>query len=79
MQAQIPINTVFTADYVDEMQQDALVPSAPGTLTYASLGITPKKVTMGIPIEHIRYYRVGGYDVGTTSEQSSTGGAGFGG
>lgn len=79
MQAPIPVNTIFTEDYVDEMQRDAVVPSTPGTLTYADLGITPNKITMGIPIEHIRYYRVGGYDVGTTSEGASTGGAGFGG
>ena len=31
---------------MDEMQQDALVPATPGTLTYKDLGITPKKITM---------------------------------
>ena len=70
------MNTIFTEDYIDEVQRDAVLPA--NALTYADLGIVPKKITMGIPIEHIRYYRVGGYDVGTTSEASSTGGAGFG-
>lgn len=72
---QIPINTLFTADYIDEMQQDAVLPE--GVQTYANLGITPRKVTMGIPIEHVRYYRAGGYELGTNSENNSTGGAGF--
>lgn len=75
MQAQIPYNTLFTADYLDEMQEDAVLPS--GVLGYADLGITPRKISIGIPIEHIRHYRAGGYDLGTTSENHSTGGAGF--
>ena len=31
----------------------------------------------GMPLEHVRYYRAGGYDLGTTSEKASTGGAGY--
>jgi len=75
-QAQIPVNTMFTVDYADEMQMDAVLPAS-GVLTYADLGITPRKVTMGLPIEHIRHLRSGGYDMGTTSQEQSTGGAGY--
>lgn len=74
--AQIPVNTMFTVDYADEMQMDAVLPAS-GVLTYADLGITPRKVTMGLPIEHIRHLRSGGYDMGTTSQEQSTGGAGY--
>ena len=76
VQAQIPVNTMFTTDFADEMQMDAVLP-ATAEHTYADLGIIPRKVTMGLPIEHIRHLRSGGYDFGTTSQETSTGGAGF--
>ncbi|BDA40605.1 NADH dehydrogenase [ubiquinone] 1 alpha subcomplex subunit [Coccomyxa sp. Obi] len=71
----IPVNTLFTADYIEEMTQDHVLP--PNVLTYADLEVVPKKVTEGFPIEHLRHYRVGGYDVGTTSGSATTGGAGY--
>ncbi|EIE26745.1 NAD(P)-binding protein [Coccomyxa subellipsoidea C-169] len=71
----IPVNTMFTADYIEEMTQDHVLP--PNVLTYADLEVVPKKVTEGFPIEHLRHYRVGGYDVGTTSGTATTGGAGY--
>ena len=77
VQAQIPINTFFTADFVDELERDALVPTGPEVLTFADLGVKPRKISMGIPIEHIRHLRAGGYDMGTTGDQASTGGAGY--
>ncbi|CAK0735404.1 hypothetical protein CVIRNUC_000575 [Coccomyxa viridis] len=73
----IPVNYIFTADNIVENTQDHVLPS--GVLTFKDLGVEPKKVTEGFPIEHLRYYRVGGYDFGTTSTTSSTGGAGYGG
>jgi NADH dehydrogenase (ubiquinone) 1 alpha subcomplex subunit 9 len=69
------VNTIFTADYIEEMTQDHVLPE--NVLTYADLGLTPKKVTEGFPIEHIRHYRTGGYDFGTTSENLSSGGTGY--
>lgn len=64
MRAQIPIpvNYIFTADNIVENTQDHVLPS--GVLTFKDLGVEPKKVTEGFPIEHLRYYRVGGYDFG---------------
>jgi NADH dehydrogenase (ubiquinone) 1 alpha subcomplex subunit 9 len=37
-----------------------------GALTYNDLGIVPMKVTEGMPIEAVRYQRVGGYSYGDT-------------
>ncbi|KAK9916799.1 hypothetical protein WJX75_007161 [Coccomyxa subellipsoidea] len=71
----IPVNTMFTADYIEEMTQDHVLP--PNVLTYADLEVVPKMVSEGFPIEHLRHYRVGGYDVGTTSGSATTGGAGY--
>ncbi|KAK9824102.1 hypothetical protein WJX72_007754 [[Myrmecia] bisecta] len=79
----IPMPTFLTADYVAEMQQDNILPV--GELgrqvvpTLEDLDVDAMKVTEGIPIEHVRHYRVGGYDFGTTSERQATGGAGYGG
>lgn len=37
-----------------------------GVLTFKELNIDPHKVTEGVAVEHVRFYRVGGYDFGTT-------------
>lgn len=74
----LPYSTMLTADYFDEQQADSLLP--PDALTFADLDVpAPRKISAGLPIEHLRYFRVGGYDVGTTSQRASTGGAGFSG
>ena len=39
----------------------------PNVLTFKDLGVEAKKVTEGFPIEHLRHYRVGGYDFGERS------------
>lgn len=78
-QLPLPWNYYFTADYVDEMTQDNVVPSGEGVLTFADLNILPRKINEGIPIDQLRHLRVGGYDFGTTAGTISTGGAGFGG
>ena len=62
VQIPIPVNYIFTADNIVENTQDHVLPS--GLLTFKDLGVEPKKVTEGFPIEHLRYYRVGGYDFG---------------
>ena len=64
-QVPIPVNYLFTSDNIIENSQDHVVP--PDVLTFKDLGVEPKKVTEGFPIEHLRHYRVGGYDFGRRS------------
>ena len=47
--------------------------NAPNVLTFKDLGIEPSKVTEGFPIEHLRHYRVGGYDFGAKSRHHPLG------
>jgi hypothetical protein len=42
VQFPIPVNTMFTADYIEEMTQDHVLP--PNVLTYADLEVVPKMV-----------------------------------
>jgi NADH dehydrogenase (ubiquinone) 1 alpha subcomplex subunit 9 len=42
------------------------LPPSPGVLTYADLDIVPGKITEGMPMEPIRYSRIGGYLHGDT-------------
>ena len=68
-------NAAFTEDAIDELAADLVLPLNNNNtlLTFADLGIEPHKVTEGIPIEYLRFYRTGGYDFGTTAEHMSTG------
>ena len=66
----------FTADSIDELGADFLLPAAPGVLTFADLDMAPRRVTEGIPIEYLRHYRSGGYDFGSTAPEATTGGGG---
>ncbi|KAK9841575.1 hypothetical protein WJX74_008180 [Apatococcus lobatus] len=77
----VPVNYMFTSDWVDELQVDATLPQQEGLLTYKDLNVLPRRIDEGVAIEHIRYYRVGGYDLGTTGtgQAQQSGGAGFGG
>jgi hypothetical protein len=71
-----PAITSFTADYIDELALDNVLP--PGVLGLEDLGVpNPRSIGSGIPLEHLRHYRVGGYDHGVTHGTESTGGAGF--
>ena len=67
----------FTVDAIDELDADFLVPSGPGVLTFADLGIEARRVTEGVPIEYLRHARSGGYDFGTTAPDVGAGGGGF--
>jgi NADH dehydrogenase (ubiquinone) 1 alpha subcomplex subunit 9 len=74
-------NAAFTADAIDELSTDLILPRAggPGSadlLTFKDLSVEPHKITEGIPIEYLRFYRSGGYDFGTTGENATTGGGG---
>lgn len=53
---------IKSADYVEEMCADKVVPA--GVAGYADLGIQPRSVTEGLPIEHVRHARSGGYGHG---------------
>lgn len=84
--AQLPLGPLrhpwFTADAVAEATGADLIaggvgsPPAASTGTLADLGVTAAPIEEAI--DHLRWLRAGGYDVGTLSENASTGGAGFG-
>lgn len=62
----IPINYLFTQDYVAECLQDQIIPSGADVKGFSELEIEPKSILFGEPIDHIRHFRVGGYELGTT-------------
>eukprot|EP00803_Ostreobium_quekettii_P001733 evm.model.scf_924.6 EVM.evm.TU.scf_924.6 scf_924:37851-40740(-) len=58
-------NHFMTADFIDELSKDTVLPE--DVANFSHLGIDPRKVTEGVPVEHIRSYRSGGYDAGATA------------
>mmetsp|Transcript_5754 Transcript_5754/g.10526 ORF Transcript_5754/g.10526 Transcript_5754/m.10526 type:complete len:378 (+) Transcript_5754:62-1195(+) len=62
----VPTHTMLTADHIDELQSDLVVDES--ALGFESLGIEPSRVDQGVPIEHVRFWRSGGYDFGSTFE-----------
>jgi NADH dehydrogenase (ubiquinone) 1 alpha subcomplex subunit 9 len=69
----------LTADAVAEASVDRVASGAPGVGGFADLGVSPSGMLAGgAPVDHLRWLRAGGYEVGTTSGNASTGGAGFG-
>ena len=74
MQLPIPINYLFPQDYVAECLQVQVMPTGPGVKSFAELDVAPKSVLFGEPIDHIRHFRVGGYELGTTSGGASAAG-----
>lgn len=75
MQVPLPINYLFTQDYVAECLQDQILPTGSNVKVFQDLEIQPRSILSGEPIEHIRHFRVGGYELGTTG--SSGGGHGM--
>jgi hypothetical protein len=63
----IPTHTMFTEDYIREAAEDNVLQTSTADGTFADLGISPQRIDVGLPIEHVRHYRVGGYDVGARS------------
>lgn len=53
----------ISVDSVDETRIDLV--QTQGTLSAADLGVKVHKVTEGLPIEFLRHYRSGGYDLGS--------------
>ena len=62
---------MFTEDYIAESVHDLVLQPEPGVLTFADLGIAPMRIDRGVPIEHVRHYRVGGYEFGTEDASNS--------
>lgn len=68
------MNHMFSEDFVDEMAGgNYVLPNTPGLLTFNDLDVKPHRVTEGIPIEYLRFYRSGGYDFGSTAEHARSG------
>jgi len=57
-------NPWFTQDGMLDATADAT--RTPGSLGLEDLGVLPRLVTEGRPIEHVRFYRTGGYHMGET-------------
>ena len=70
-------NAVAEACGADLVAGGAGSPPAATTGSLADLGIAAA-TPIEEAIDHLRWLRAGGYDVGTLSENASTGGAGFG-
>ena len=68
----IPTMTMYTEDYIEEALHDVVLAPAPGVLTFSDLGLVPQRIDYGVPIEHVRHFRVGGYEFGTESASSGT-------
>eukprot|EP00889_Picochlorum_renovo_P008704 jgi/Picre1/35734/NNA_003194.t1 len=59
------------SDAVEETAMDLTYDAANATLKASDLDVVPHKVTEGIPIEFLRHYRAGGYDMGSMSADGS--------
>eukprot|EP00873_Tetraselmis_striata_P002194 jgi/Tetstr1/422458/TSEL_013296.t1 len=58
-------NHMQSADHAKEATLNFVMPA--GEPGLAELGVTPTKIDEGLPIEYLRYYRSGGYDLGTVA------------
>lgn len=56
----IPSLTMYSEDAIREQVADIVLDPSDGLLTFSDLGMTPQRIDIGIPLEHVRYYRVGG-------------------
>ncbi|KAL6784822.1 NUOA9 [Auxenochlorella protothecoides x Auxenochlorella symbiontica] len=68
-------NPFFSSDSVAELARGDFTLAAATAdqplLTIEDLGVAPRRVTEGHPIEFLRYYRSGGYDMGAVAEVDS--------
>jgi hypothetical protein len=60
-----PAMTMFTEDAIREAMVDCILDPLGSKgkrqqLGFADLGVTPQRIDIGLPIEHMRHYRVGG-------------------
>lgn len=61
----------MSQDAVEETVMDLTYDSVNATLKASDLDVIAHKVTEGIPIEFLRHYRAGGYDMGSMSADGS--------
>lgn len=67
-----PSSPPFTVDSIDEMEVDLTLDSSDANaLHIEDLNVRPHKVTEGLPIEFLRYYRSGGYDFGSEAPEDA--------
>lgn len=59
----------WSRDSVEETRLDLV--QSPASLSAADLGVNVHKVTEGLPIEYLRHYRSGGYDLGSVGTEGS--------
>ena len=71
----IPTGQLFTSDYVEALLQEGARPFtvSEGALGFADLGMAPRPIDEGVPIEHVRFWRTGGYDFGSDAYVEGTG------
>lgn len=62
----VPTHTMLMANYIDEMATDLVLDGS--SLGFEDLGVVPQRIDQGVAIEHVRYWRSGGYDFGSTFE-----------
>lgn len=60
----------LTADFINELSRDNVMPQ--NVLSFKDLGIEPQSVVRGMPVDHIRFWRAGGYDFGATAGTEDT-------
>ncbi|CAG9461033.1 unnamed protein product [Pedinophyceae sp. YPF-701] len=63
-------NSWFAADMLAENDTDLVADPAHGT--YEDLKHTPRSATSGLPLDHVKHYRLGGYAKGRLHKQSDT-------
>lgn len=56
---------MLTADFIDELAEDNIL--SPQDLTFKDLGMNPRATSQGVCVDHIRYWRAGGYYHGTVA------------
>lgn len=65
----------MSGDAVDETRTNFVLGTDKSILTAEDLDVIPHRVTEGVPIEFLRHYRAGGYDMGAISIDSEMDGA----
>lgn len=76
MSTKTPIRTsgLYAGDRIEELIGDDLaLPAKTTNGSIQDLYVEPMPIDVGMPIEFLRYYRVGGYEVGSIADESTVG------
>lgn len=57
----------MSQDAVEETRPDLILNEKENHMTAKDLDVIPHTITEGLPIEFLRHYRAGGYDMGSIS------------